>query len=430
MNDHDHSGCSAHPESQSPASGRRLFLRDSGVAILGLSMVPGFLQRAALAAVPENGRQKVLVVVFQRGGADGLNIIVPHGDPSYYEYRPTIAIKRPGTGAGAALDLDGYFGFHPALAPLKSLFDGGDLAIVHAVGSPDTSRSHFQAQEYMESAAPGQKRVRDGWLNRYLQTNPTMDPTAFRGTAIGALLPRSLRGDAPAIAMSSLAEFQALSETSLLKSLYAEDSNTLVSGTARDMYDALDLLKAANLDQYRPAAGVRYPTGQGEGFGRQLRQVAQLIKGDVGLEIAFVDIGGWDHHTDEGNVGGRMAQSLAPVAQGLDAFTQDLGARMEDVVILTMSEFGRTARENGNRGTDHGHGNVMFVIGGGIKGGKVYGDWPGLAREQLNEDRDLALTTDFRDVFAELLVGHLGCKNIDAVFPDFTVNKGRFKGLV
>lgn len=427
MSDRDTPCGGAHREEISPAFGRRIFLRDGGIAVLGLSIVPGFLRRAALAAQPDSGRNKVLVVIFQRGGADGLNIVVPHGDPNYYAYRPTIAIRPPGSGPGSALDLDGYFGLHPVLEPLKSLYAGGDLAVIQAVGSPDPTRSHFEAQEYMESAVPGDKTVDTGWLNRYMEQSPDGDATAFRATSMGEILPRALRGSAPAIAMANIDQFDQLAGTSLFRSLYDEDSNALLSGTSRDMYEAIELLRSANPGQYRPRAGATYPNGA---FGNQLRQVAQLVKADVGMEIAFLDVGGWDHHTDEGSTDGRMASSLRPVAQALEAFHVDLGERMDDVVVLTMSEFGRTARENGNHGTDHGHANVMFVMGGSVKGGRVYGDWPGLDAERLNEDRDLALTTDFRDVFAELLVGHLGCRAPDPVFPGFKIDRARFKGLI
>jgi len=413
--------------------GRRVFLRDGAMSVVGLSMVPGFLQRATFAAAPGSGNGKVLVVVFQRGGADGLNMVVPFGEKSYYDYRPSIALQPPGERQGTALDLDGFFGLHPALQPLLPIYKTGDLGIIHAVGSPDTgNRSHFAAQDIMESAAPG-RGAGTGWINRHFTASPDPDATAFRGTGLGTVLPKALRGPAPVVAMGNVETF-GMGKGSIYETLYNDESNALLTGASRDMFDAIDLLKEANPAQYKPAPGVRYGSNPNNNnpspFGRALMQVAQLIKADIGLEVAFVDVQGWDHHSNEEGTNGKMMQSLRPFGQALAAFYQDLGDKMEDVVVLTMSEFGRTARENGNGGTDHGHANVMFTMGGGVKGGKVFGEWPGLAPEQLNEDRDLALTTDFRDVFAELLDRHLGATNLGAVFPRFTPDPARYKGLI
>jgi uncharacterized protein (DUF1501 family) len=281
----------------------------------------------------------------------------------------------------------------------------------------------------MESAAPGNKTVSTGWLNRYLQSAPDPDATPLRATAIGEALPKALRGPAPALTLGGLDRFDAGASGVLFQSLYNQEANALLTGAAREMFDAVKLLKVANPARYEPAKGVNYgPTNDGNAFGRALKQVAQLIKANVGLQVAFVDVaGGWDTHQGEA---ARLGPLLQAFGRALAAFYQDLGDRMEDVVVLTMSEFGRTARENGNGGTDHGHANVMFVMGGSVKGGKVYGKWPGLEPGQLNEDRDLVLTTDFRDVFAELLVGHLGCRNPAAVFPRFSIDAKRFVGTI
>ena len=411
---------------------RRVFIKESGIAAVGLSMVPGFLSRTVMAAAP-TGRQKTLVVIFQRGGADGLNMVVPFGETAYYRYRPSIAIPAPGNGEDAAIDLDGFFGLHPALQPLVPLFEQGHLGIVNAVGSPDTGgRSHFRAQDFMESAAPGDRTVSTGWLNRYLDSAPDPEATAFRATVMGKLLPKALYGPAPAIALGGLNEFGLSRGRSIYESLYHEEANSLLTGTADEMFDAIDFLKQADPEQYQPAEGVNYgPVNNfnyDESVGRALLQIAQLIKANIGLQVAFVDVrSGWDTHQGEAF---RLPPLLQQLGQALAAFHRDLGDRMEDVVVLTMSEFGRTARENGNGGTDHGHANVMFVLGGAVKGGKVYGKWPGLEREQLNEDRDLGLTTDFRDVFAEVLVGHLGCENPEVVFPGYPIDPTRFKGVV
>ncbi|MGH9383111.1 MAG: DUF1501 domain-containing protein, partial [Vicinamibacterales bacterium] len=371
---------------------------------------------------------KTLVVIFKRGGADGLNIVVPFAEKAYYQHRPTIAIPAPGAGPDAALDLDGFFGLHPALRPLVPLYKSRQLAILNAVGSPDTgNRSHFEAQDFMESAAPGNKTVSTGWLNRYLQATPAPDATPLRAAALGEMLPKALRGPAPAVTLGKLDEFDLSGGGSMYQSLYDRDANALITGAARQMFDAIDLLKKVDPAKYQPADGVNYGPNN-DTFGQAMKQIAQLIKAKVGLQVAFVDIrANWDTHQSQSN---RLPPLLQSFGRGLAAFHRDLGDRMEDVLVLTMSEFGRTARENGNAGTDHGHANVMFAMGGAIEGGKVYGKWPGLEPEQLNEDRDLALTTDFRDVFAEVLVRHLQCAKPDAVFPRYAIDSSRFAGVI
>lgn len=412
---------------------RRIFLKNSGLALVGMGAVPSFVFRTVLAAPGDDQRKKILITVFQRGGVDGLNTVVPFGEKGYYSSRPTIAIPAPSSKRESALDLNGFFGLHPALKPLHGLYKRQQLAIIHAAGSPHSTRSHFDAQDFMESAAPGAKNTSDGWLNRYLQHNPDPEATSFRSVAMGTTLPRSLKGEAPTIALGNIDSFDLRAGSlqqqarSTYETLYDQETNSLLSGTAQEMFQAIDFLKEANPAQYRPAAGVQYPRGR---FSQSLRQVAQLIKADIGLEVAFLDIGGWDHHVNEGGITGQLSNRLREFSQGLAALHQDLGDRMEDVLILTMSEFGRTVRENGNAGTDHGHANVMFALGGSVKGGRIYGQWPGLASEQLYEGRDLALTTDFRDVFSEVLVRHLGCSNTDPIFPDFQVDANRFKGML
>ncbi|MEP7342395.1 MAG: DUF1501 domain-containing protein [Acidobacteriota bacterium] len=417
---------------------RRFFLKSSGVALASLSaatMSPTFLTRT-LAQTGKNGRRKLLVAIFQRGAMDGLNAVVPYGDTSYYSLRPSIAVPRPKSGdALAAIDLDGFFGLNPALAPFKPIYDSGQLAIVHAVGSPDNTRSHFDAQDYMEAGTPGVKSTTDGWLNRYLQAKPDPKASPFRAVAMGANLPRTMQGKAGTIAMTSINDFairagggemgQALQGG--FEAMYAQTVNDALRGTGKETFDAVKMLKQVNPAQYQPAAGVVYPRGQ---FGDRLRQVAQLVKSDIGLEVAFTDIGGWDTHANQGAGQGQLANRLTEFAGGISALYADLKDRADEVVILTMTEFGRTAKENGNRGTDHGHASVMFALGGAIKGGKVYGKWPGLKTNELYESRDLALTTDFRDVFAELAKNHLGASNINAIFPGYQASTANFKGLV
>jgi uncharacterized protein (DUF1501 family) len=411
---------------------RRIFLKSSGMALVGMGSVPSFLHRLVLGN--STGNKKILIAIFQRGAADGLNVVVPFAERNYYSMRPTIAIASPKRGeAGSALDLDGFFGLHPALQPLKSIYDQGHLAIVHAVGSPDATRSHFDAQDFMESGTPGVKSTSDGWLNRHLQTKSLAGATPFRAVALGAILPRSLQGKASALAMSNINTFDlragnsAPALTTDFESLYEQSVDTVLNATGAQAFEAIRLLKKVNPEQYQPSGGIEYPRGR---FGDNLRQVAQLIKADAGVEVAFVESGGWDHHAVEGGVQGQLASRLTDLGQGLAALYRDLDSRMDEIVVLTMSEFGRTVRENGNRGTDHGHANCLFVLGGPVRGGKVYGQWPGLNPDQLFEGRDLTLTTDFRDVFGEIVLRHLGNANLKEVFPTYAIQPRNFRGVI
>jgi uncharacterized protein (DUF1501 family) len=404
---------------------RRVFLKGGAMALVGTTVVPAFLQRVALASEQAATGKKRFVVIFQRGAADGLNIVVPHGEASYYAMRPTIAIPRQ-----QVVDLDGFFGLHPAMSPFKPLWDQGHLAIVHAAGSPDPTRSHFDAQDYMESGTPGVKATEDGWLNRALRNRAEHDTSPFRAIALGSSLPRMLAGSAPAVAISNVNEFgvggrnprvQPLANT--FEAMYDQSVDAVLHGTGQETFDAVKMLKSADPAKYTPAPGANYPRGP---LGNALRQVAQLMKADLGVEIAFTDVGGWDHHVNEGSVQGQIAQRVGDLAQAMSAFWTDMGNLAEETVVVTMSEFGRTARENGNRGTDHGHANVMFILGGPVRGRRVYGRWPGLAQEHLYEGRDLALTTDFRTVLSEVLYRHIGNRNLGAVFPGFQANPGTF----
>ena len=390
---------------------RRVFLRGSAIAMAGAGAVPFWLGRAAAAT---SGRRKVLVAIFQRGAADGLNIVVPFGDKRYSELRPTLGIQSPangGQGNGGAIDLDGHFGLHPALEPLKALWDRQMLAIVEATGSPDPSRSHFDAQDYMESGTPGTKR--DGWMNRALgPAGPDCSP--LRAVAMSATLPRTLQGDRSAIAVNDVRQFQASPDAAIVERMYAGSSDKRLASAGKDAFAAMRMLDSLSRSQYNPANGAQY--NQGGELGRSLQQIARLIKADAGVEAAFAEIGGWDHHQNEP---GSLFNVLRQFSAALNAFCTDMGDRMEDIALVTMSEFGRTARENGDNGTDHGHGSVMFVMGGPVAGGKVYGDWPGLEEEQLYEKRDLAVTTDFRAVLSELVTGQLGMTDASQVFPGY-----------
>jgi uncharacterized protein (DUF1501 family) len=400
-------------------------------------MAPSFLQRAVLAQARERitgGRRKTLIAIFQRGAVDGLNMVVPFGESAYYSLRPSISIAKPAPGnAETAVNLDGFFGLHPGLASFKPLWDSKRLAIIHATGSPDNTRSHFDAQDYMESATPGVKSTADGWLNRFLQSKSDPAGRVFRAVSMTQTMPRVLQGKAPTLAISNLADFNIRAGRSSasvqggFEQIYDQTVNDALGGTGKETFEAVNYLKRVNPAQYQPENGAQYPRTP---FGTRLLQIAQLIKAGVGLEIAFADIGGWDTHVNQGNARGQLANLLQQFGNGITALYTDLGSRMDDVVILTMSEFGRTARENGNRGTDHGHANGMFVLGNAVRGGKVYGKWPGLNNEQLNEGRDLALTTDFRDVFGEIAKRHLNTSNLQAVFPGYAASESKFKGFL
>lgn len=410
---------------------RRIFLKNGGIAMIGLTALPTFLQRAVAGTLPPGGK-KILVVLFQRGAMDGLNVVVPFGERTYYQMRPSIAIPEPRRGGSdAAIDLDGFFGLHPSLAPLEPLFHKGELAIVQAAGSPDPTRSHFDAQDFMESGTPGVKSTDDGWLNRSLQELPEEKSSPFRAVAFGPYLPRSLQGLSPAVAIPDLKQFRMYGPPATtqggFEAMYSQTVDQALHGVGQETFSAIDTLKKVNPDQYQPSNGADYPRGR---FGQSLLEIAELIKADIGLEVAFLDSGGWDHHVNEGGVQGQLSNLLRDFGQGLAAFHQDLGDRMENVVFVSMSEFGRTARENGNRGTDHGHANCMFVMGGPVKGGKVYTRWPGLSAGQLYENRDLAVTTDYRTVLGEILSNHLGAKNLAAVFPGFEQNPSKYLGLL
>ncbi len=395
------------------AISRRYFLKSGGVALASWAGAPSFLERSAFAETnAASGKDRpVVIAIFQRGAADGLSMVVPFGDKNYTAVRPQIAIPAPGTGNDQrAIDLDGFFGLHPSLDSLKPIYDEGHLAIVHAVGSPDSTRSHFDAQDYMEAGAPGNKGVSDGWLNRYLQASPEKDATPFRAVALSANMPRSLAGAAPAVAMQRIADFgiRGGSASPEIEELFAD--------LYKDTFDAVKMLRAATSKQYTPEPGIQYPNSP---FGQALQEISQLVKSNVGLEVAFTDVSGWDTHANQGAARGQLSNRLKDFGDGLSALYRDLGDRMRNVVILTMTEFGRAVRQNGSGGTDHGHASCLFVAGGPVKGGKVYGKWPGLATEQLYEGRDLALTTDFRNVFSEILVNHMRAKDAGKVFPNF-----------
>lgn len=410
---------------------RRFFLHNGALAIAGTAAIPSFLVRSVLAeSAATPGRR--LVVIFQRGAADGLNVVVPYREKNYYAMRPTIAIPQ-----NQVLDLDGFFGLHPALASFKPLYDQGHLAIVHAAGSPSMNRSHFDAQDFMESGTPDVTSTRDGWLNRALQAQDACcreHHTAFRALALGPEVPLTLTGSIPAIAITNVNGFAVAGRGPVLspaaeafEAMYADTGDHILHAAGDETFDAVKMLRDANPAQYQPANGVNYPNSE---FGNSMRQIAQLLKANLGVEAAFTDVYGWDTHHAQGGVEGQLAGRLRDFSESIAAFWRDMGDSAENVTLVTMSEFGRTAHENGTGGTDHGHANAMFVLGGQVKGGKVYGRWPGLSNEQLNQGRDLALTTDYRQVLGEIVTQTLGAENMNLVFPGAGLTPNRFLRLV
>ena len=414
---------------------RRFFLHRGALAVAGTAAIPNFMVRSVLAeAAPAPGQR--LVVIFQRGAADGLNVVVPYREKNYYSMRPTIAIPQ-----NQVIDLDGFFGLHPSLASFKPLYDQGHLAIVHACGSPDMSRSHFDAQDYMESGTPGVKGTDDGWLNRALQAEDllhrcegTCEHSAFRALALGSDVPLSLAGKIPAIALNNVNGFNVAGRgpnpspaANAFQAMYADSGDQIFHAAGDETFEAVKMLRDANPAQYQPANGANYPNND---FGNGMKQIAQLLKANLGVEAAFTDVSGWDTHQNQGGVNGQLANRLSDFSQSIAAFWRDMGDSAENITLVTMSEFGRTAHENGTGGTDHGHANAMFVLGGNVKGGKVYGRWPGLSDHELNEGRDLAVTTDFRQVLGEAVSKTIGANNLDLVFPGAKLRSDRFLNLI
>jgi uncharacterized protein (DUF1501 family) len=402
--------------------------------MVGMGQAPMWLARAAAS---EGRKRKTLVAIFMRGAADGLNIVAPFGDPRYREVRPTLGLQPPRSQDegqnngpfGPIIDLDGKFGLHAGLRHFKELWDKQQLAIVEATGSPDPSRSHFDAQDYMESGTPG--KTGNGWLNRALG-NPGPDASPLRAVALSNRVPRTLRGEYEAVALGNVQDFNISDQERLaiLRNMYSLTPDATMRRTGKDAFEAMKMIQSMGREE-TPNGGGQVPLAPGAAgpfqnnrpsynaggqLGRNLQELARLIKSDAGVEAAFAEVDGWDHHQNENN---QLPNLLNQFSNAIVAFCQDLGDRMEDVVVVTMSEFGRTVEENGTGGTDHGHGSLMMVLGGTVRGGKIYGEWPGLEKEQLFEGRDLAVTTDFRTVLSELVRGHLGRNDLSPVFPGF-----------
>ena len=411
-----------------PKLNRRQFMTATGtLGVLGASktLFPRWMPRLAFRAPGQAPPGDVLVCLFLRGGIDGLSVVVPYAEGgNYYNARPTQSVPEPGKGSEAGIDLNGRFSLHPSLSPLKEIYDENDLLIVHATGLTNDTRSHFDAMRYMEYGTPTNKFLGTGWIGRHLQAAAWENNSPFRAVGMGVMLPESLRGPVSALSIQSIADFHFKGREDELRrlqrslaSLYTIEAPTEpLSQQAGLVFETIDTLQNLDADNYNPTHGANYPEGE---FGMALQQVAQLIKADVGLEVACIDLGGWDTHENQGTLDGEFNYLLSHLGEGLMAFYTDLGERMNAVSMVTMSEFGRRLQENGSYGTDHGHGNIMFLMGGGFKGGQVYSQWPTLAPDALS-DGDLAITTDYRDVLAEVVQHRLGNPALDQVFPNHT----------
>ncbi len=398
---------------------RRRFLQTAAsLGILGASktLFAPWMPTLAFASTPQRAGD-VLVNIFLRGGLDGLSAVVPYSEGSHlYDLRRTQAVPE-----SLLINLDGQFGLHPAMLPLKELYDEGHFVIVHATGSPDDSRSHFDAMQFMEYGTPGEKSIGTGWLGRHLESTAWQNNSPFRAVGMGTMLPQSLSGSVTPLALKSITDFhfrgrdsEAQRLQASLAALYSSQApSDLLGEQAKLVFETIDLLKSLDGESYSPTGDARYPDSD---FGLGLKQIALLIKADVGLEVASIDLGGWDTHEEQGTLDGIFNALLSELSLGLHAFYTDLADHMRHVTVVTMSEFGRRLEENASAGTDHGHGNVMFVMGGGTQGGRVYTRWPGLQREAL-VDGDLAITTDYRDVLAEIIVGRLHNSDLAHIFP-------------
>ncbi|NII28528.1 DUF1501 domain-containing protein [Pseudoflavitalea sp. X16] len=412
---------------------RRGFLKSGGLALFGIGVggVPTFIARAANSQkiIHPYKRNKILVCIFQRGAMDGLMAVTPFTDPYLKAARPTLFMTAAkGDANGQLIDLDGRFGLHPSMAVFEPLFREKRLAIVHGIGSPNNTRSHFDAQDYMESGTPFNKGTASGWLNRAVGLLGH-DATPFRAVSLTSSMPRSFYGDNPSVAISNLQDFaiqmrgNPMGSNVAAKSfedLYDQTSSSLLNKTGKESFDAIKMLQKTAIKNYKPANNVVYPTSA---LGNSLKQIAQLIKMDVGLEVAFAESGGWDTHFNQGAVTGIFARNVMDLSNCITAFWNDLSAYQDDVTVMTMTEFGRTVKQNGTAGTDHGRASCNFILGNDVGGGKVHGLVNPLSVENLEDGRDLAVTTDFRAVFSEVADKHLRINNDKALFPDWKGDK-------
>ncbi len=407
---------------------RKAFIKNGGLALFGIGLggIPSFVKAAASNQMATNtlGKKKVLICIFQRGAMDGLMAVTPFTDAYLKAARPNLFLN---AGAGNPLiDLDGKFGLHPGFKAFETLYKTKQLAIVHGIGSPNTTRSHFDAQDYMESGTPYNKGTASGWLNRVVGLTPKNDTSPFKAVSITNSLPRSLYGDNSALAISNIADFNVKIKGNTMGSnmaaksfedLYDDASNNLLKETGKESFDAIKILEKSDTKNYRPTAGVTYPSSA---LGNSLKQIAQLVKLNVGLEVAFAEHGGWDTHLNQGAETGIFARNANDLSNSIAALWNDLATQQDEVVIMTMTEFGRTVKQNGTNGTDHGRASCNFIIGNKIQGGKVHNNMKSLDKENLEDGRDLPVTTDFRSVFSEVANKHLGINNNKILFPDWT----------
>lgn len=415
---------------------RREMLRGSAAALAAASaqaMLPAWMPRLAFAPVQQGARGDVLISIFLRGGADMLNMVVPHGEDAYYAARPKLAIPRPDDNSADArvLDLDGFFGLHPALGALLPAFHAGEMLAVHAAGSPDETRSHFEAMDFMERGTPGEYTLASGWIGRHLATLNTGNTSPIRAVGWGTAVQAALRGGIAPVAIKSIVDYHlngdervAAQMLASLNRLYSLESDSLTE-SAQATESAIQILQRVGYDRYQPRNGAVYPQND---FGMALRQTAALIRADAGLEAACLDLGGWDTHVNQGGAQGQQARLMTQLAEGLAAFHADLSDLMGHVSVVVMSEFGRRVAENGGGGTDHGHGSALLVMGGNLARQNVVADWRGLSEDALDRGEDLAITTDYRDVLAELLTLRLNNAALADIFPNFAPTPvGMFK---
>ena len=410
-------------------------MKGGGVALFGVGLmggIPAFLAEAVASdkILRPYKRRRVMVCIFQRGAMDGLMAVTPFTDTYFQAARPTLSLSAVAAGGTSPLiDLDGRWGLHPGMKAFEPLFKDGRLAIVHGIGSPNNTRSHFDAQDYMESGTPFDKGTSSGWLNRAVGLLGHDAITPFTAVSLTSALPRSFYGDHPSLAISNLQDFAIQSKGNPAASniaarsfedLYDQTSASMLRETGKESFEAMKLLQQANVGNYRPAAGAVYPSSP---LGNSMKQIAQLIKMDVGLEVAFTESNGWDTHFNQGTDNGIFARSVTDLSNSIAAFWQDLDAYQDDVTVMTMTEFGRTVHQNGTGGTDHGRASCNFILGNRVDGGKVHGDVPTLAIENLEDRRDLPVTTDFRSVFSAVADAHLQISNDKILFPDWSGKK-------
>lgn len=413
------------------ASDRRGFIKAGALALFatGLGGIPRFITRAAaqggLASGPK--KPKVLVCIFQRGAMDGLMAVPPFTDQAFKEARPNLYMAADKSAPQPIIDLDGRFGMHPSMDAFEPLFREKRLAIVHGIGSPNTTRSHFDAQDYMESGTPFNKGTGTGWLSRAVELMGQHESdTPFKSISLTSSLPKAFYGDKPALAINNLQDFSIQLKNTpkaadlaakTFESLYDQTTNSLLNKTGKESFEAMKSIQKIDMKGYKPANNARYPDSQ---LGNALKQIAQLIKLDVGLQVAFTECGGWDTHNGQM---GQFGKIIGDLSGSIANFWKDIEPYQDEVTLMTMTEFGRTVKQNGTYGTDHGRGSCLFLLGNDVNGGIVHGNMPSLVKENLADGRDLPVTTDFRSVFSEVADTHLNIHNDKKLFPEWDGTK-------